>query len=255
MKPEYQHKILVVVDDKKIGDTLKNIFLAKKNDCVLVNKGESALEEIKKAEQPFSVIIANQGLGGMTGTQVLEQTREIAPDTIRVLMTSHSQIDTIIQAVNKGAIQNFIVKPWRDEDLEKAIKSSIKLYNKFLENKNILKLAKKQSTTLYELNKKLMEATKNHNKTIHTLDINIETLKKEIQTVPAQTSDSPESTPDQIIDKIIDEIKTHVKTDTGLDAQKIQTLFNSTIKGLYNKFNEIAYQNGFEMPAIKGEIK
>ena len=56
MKPEYQHKILVVVDDKKIGDTLKNIFLAKKNDCVLVNKGESALDAINKTEQPFSVI-------------------------------------------------------------------------------------------------------------------------------------------------------------------------------------------------------
>jgi len=100
-----------------------------------------------------------------------------------------------------------------------------------------------------------MEATKNHNKTIHTLDNNIETLKKEMQTVPAQISENPDSTPDQIIDKIIDEIKTHVKTDTGLDAKKIQTLFNSTVKGLYDKYNEIAYRNGFEMPAIKSEIK
>ncbi len=255
MESEYQHKILVVVDDKKNGDTLKNIFLAKKNNCVLVNKGESALEEIKKAEQPFSVIIADQELGSMTGTQVLEQAREIVPDTIRVLMTSRSQVDSIIQAVNKGAIQNFIVKPWRDEELEKAIKSSIKLYNKFLENKNILISAKKQGTTLYELNKKLMEVTKNQNKTIHTLDNDIETLRKKMRTVPAQTSDNPDTTPDQIIDEIIDELKTHVKTDTGLDAQKIQTLFNSTIKGLYDKFNEIAYRNGFEMPAIKGEIK
>lgn len=255
MKPEYQHKTLVVVDDKKIGDTLKNFFQAKKYDCVLVSTGETALEEIKKAEQPFSVIIADQGHDSMTGTQVLEQAREIAPDTIRALMTSHSQIDTIIQAVNKGAIQNFIVKPWTDEDLEKAIKSSIKLYNIFLENKNILQLAKKQSTTLYELNKELMEATKNHNQTIHTLDNDIETLKKEIQALPAQTSENTDSTPDQIIDRMIDEIKTHVKTDTGLDAQKIQTLFNSTIKGLYDKFNEIAYHNGFEMPAVKGEIK
>ncbi len=255
MKPEYQHKTLVVVDDKKIGDTLKNFFQAKKYDCVLVSTGETALEEIKKAEQPFSVIIADQGHDSMTGTQVLEQAREIAPDTIRALMTSHSQIDTIIQAVNKGAIQNFIVKPWTDEDLEKAIKSSIKLYNIFLEKKNILQLAKKPSTTLYAHNTELLEGTENRNQTIHTLDNNIETLKKEIQTVPAQTSENTDSTPDQIIDRMIDEIKTHVKTDTGLDAQKIQTLFNSTIKGLYDKFNEIAYHNGFEMPAVKGEIK
>ncbi len=243
------------MDDKKIGDTLKDIFLAKKNDCLLVNKGEAALEEIKKAEQPFSVIIADLGHDSMTGIEVLEQAKEITPDTIRVLMTSHSQVDTIINAVNKGAIQNFIATPWKDEDLEKAIISSIKLYNVFLENKNILKSAKKQSTTLYELNKELMGATKNHNKTIHTLDNNIETLKKELQTVPAQTSDNHDSTPDQIIDRMTDEIKTNLKTDTGLDAQKTQTLFNNTIKGLYDRFNEIAYRNGFEMPVIKGEIK
>ena len=251
MESKYQHKILVVDDDKKIGKAFEDVCQTKKIDHVFVTSGDFALEEIKKANKSFSVIITDQGLEGMTGTQILEHAREIIPDTIRVLMTSHSQVDTIINAVNKGAIQNFIVKPHTKESLEKAVISSIKLFDLFLEDKKLLKLAKTQSKKLYELNCQLMDATKNNNKILHELDNEIETLNTEIKDLSVQTPENSNLTPEQIID----EIKPHIKNDQGIDPEKTATLFSNTIKELYNQFNEISYRNGFEMPDIKGEIK
>ena len=165
-------------------------------------------------------------------------------------MTSHSQIDTIINAVNKGAIQNFIVKPWTEESLDKAVMSSIKLYNLFLEDKKLLKLAKKQRKKLYELDYQLIEATKSNNRIIHELDNEIKTLNSEIKDLSMKTPDNSSLTPEQIIN----EIQTHVKNDQGIDSEKTATLLKNTIKKLYDQFNEISYRNGFEMPDIKGEI-
>ncbi len=250
MESEYQHKILVVDDDKKIAKAFEDVFQKKKIDHIFVNSGDAALEEVKKAEKPFSVIITDQGMEGMTGTQTLEHAREIIPETIRVLMTSHSQIDTIINAVNKGAIQNFIVKPWTEESLDKAVVSSIKLYNLFLEDKKLLKHAKKQRKKLYELDYQLIEATKSNNRIIHELDNEIKTLNSEIKDLSMKTPDNSSLTPEQIIN----EIQTHVKTDQGIDLEKTATLLKNTIKKLYDQFNEISYRNGFEMPDIKGEI-
>ncbi|MCP4671147.1 MAG: response regulator [Desulfobacula sp.] len=251
MESEHQHKILVVDGDNKNAKTFDNVFQAKKFDHVFINSGNLALEEIKKAEKPFSVIIADQSIEGMTWTQILEYAQKTTPDTIRVLMTSHSQVDTIINAVNKGAVQNFIVKPWTEDDLARTVMSSINLYNLFFEEKKRLKLAKGQNKQLYELNCQLVETTKSNNEAIHELDNEIAALNQEIKDLSMKTPDNSSLAPEQIIDGI----KTHVKNDQGIDPEKTATLFKDTIKMLYGQFNEISHRNGFEMPDMKGEIK
>ncbi len=250
MESEYQHKILIIDDDKKANNAFTDVCQTKKIDPVFVTSSDFTLKEIKNAEKPFSVIIADQGLEGMTGTQILEHARKSIPETIRVLMASHSQFDTIMNAVNKGAIQNFIVKPWTEDSLDKAVMSSIKLYDLFLEDKKLLKLATSQSKELYEFNCRLMEATKKNNKIIHGLDNEIETLNTEIKDLSVKTPKNSSLTPEQIIDGI----KHHVKNDHGIDPEKTATLFENIIKELYDQFNAISYRNGFEMPDIKGAI-
>ena len=152
MESEYQHKVLVVDDDEQVGKTIGLILQREKIEYVLADSGESALEEIKKTKKPFSLIIADQRLGGMEGTRFLEHTKELTPDSTRFLMTAYSETETLINAVNKGSVQRYIVKPCEAKDIAKAIKSGIKLYELFLDNKKLLILAKKQNAKLYDLN-------------------------------------------------------------------------------------------------------
>lgn len=246
MDQEYQHKVLVLDDDKQVGKSIGRILQVENIEYIFANDGETALEEIKNAETPFSLIIADQRLGGMEGTLFLEYAKKLTPDTVRFLMTAYSEMDTIINAVNKGSIQRYIVKPWEHDDLVKSIRSGIKLYEFFLSNKKLLTLAKKQNSKLYELNCKLMETTKTHNKTIRELDLDIETIKKEIKELSFQAPVDP--------DTILRKIKSFTKKNNTIDSEKLEILFSSTIKDLYNQFKESSYRSGFEMPDIEGEI-
>jgi len=241
MEPEYQHKILVIDDDKQVGKAIDSISQAEKFESVFFNNGDSAIEEIKKTEKPFSLIMASQNLNGMTGTQLLENAKELTPESIRFLVTSHSELQTIINAVNKGAIQRYIAKPWEHDDLIKIIKSGIKLYELFLDNEELLNIAKKQNTKLYDLSCELMEATKSQNKTIQGLDNDIEILKKEMKNLLFKAPAN--------LNILINKIGSYASND------QIQPLFSDTIKELYGQFKELAHQNAFEMPDIKGEIK
>jgi len=247
MGSEYQHKILVIDNDKQVGKAIEGILKAETFEFIFFNNGESAIEEIKNTKKPFSLIIADQGLRGMTGTQLLEHAIKLTPESTRVLMTAHSEVKTIINAVNIGEIQRYIVKPWKDEDLTLTIKSGIKLYELFLDNKKLLNLAKNQNTKLYDLNCELMEATTTHNKTIQELDNDIEKIEKEINDLSFKAPINPAM--------LKDEITNHIKNDNGVDLQKVQTLFSNTIKDLYEQFKELAYRNAFEMPDIKGKIQ
>ncbi len=247
MESKYRHKVLVIDNDEQTERIIDRILKEAKIESVFAKSGESALDEIKNSKKPFSLIIADQDLESMKGTRFFEHTKELIPDSIRFLMTACSETKPLGNAVNKGAIQRYIVKPCEEEDLTKAIQSGIKLYELFLDNKKLLILAKKQNTKLYELNCDLMEATKTHNRIIHDLDCDIESIEKEIK---KKLSKTPVT-----LDTLIDDIENSVKNDQGIKFTKIQTIFSDTVKELYSQFNELAQRNGFEMPEIEGEIK
>jgi response regulator RpfG family c-di-GMP phosphodiesterase len=248
MEVDYHHRILVVDDDEAIGKAIGRILQTKKIDYVFVNSAESALEKIKNTKKPFSLIISDQRLNGMPGTRFLEHAKKITPDSTRFLMTAYLEMETLINAVNKGAIQKYIAKPWEHNDLVKAINSGIKRYEFFLDNEKLLKLAKKQNAKLYDLNCELMETTKTHNKAIHELDDDIKTIENKIKNLLSQTPVD--------FDTLLDEIENSIMDDNGMNPEKLKTLFSDTIRELYGQFTEIAYRNGFEMPAdIEGGIK
>ena len=246
MGSEYQHKILVVDDDVQISKAIGRILREKKIEFVTADSGESALAEIKKADKPFSIIISDQRMPEMQGSDFLDQAKKLTPNSIRFIMTAYSEMETIIKAVNKGAIQKYITKPWDHDKILNEITSAIKRFELFLENEKLLHLAKKQNTTLYDLNCELMEKTKSHNKTIHDIDQDIETLENQIKNLSAQTSIKPV--------KLQEEIENHVKETQGIDSKKTNALFSKTIEKLYEDFKELSSRNGFEMPDIEGEV-
>lgn len=246
MESEYQHRALVVDDDEQVRNIVENIFLMEKVDPVFVKNGESGLEKIKTAKAPFSLILTDQGLGGMKGTQFLEQAKNLSPHSIRFLMTGHSEIQTIIYALNQGAIQRYIVKPWKTDDLATAIRSGIRRYESFLEEERLLVLAKQQNTKLYDLNCELMETTKSHNKAIHDLDSEIEIIENQIKAFSSQKPPRAGA--------LLDEIEDTVREPSGIDPEKLEALFSKTIKSLHDQFNEMAQRSGFEMPGTEGLI-
>ena len=153
----HPHKVLVVDDEAAVGRAIGRILKSQKLLFSIVRSGEEGVAALKETDRPFSLIISDQRMQGMPGTEFLAQARKISPNTIRFLMTGYSEMDTIIKAVNQGAVQYYIEKPWQPKDLVTTIQTGVRLYDRHLESQHLFGLAKKQTARLYELNRELME--------------------------------------------------------------------------------------------------
>jgi len=99
---------------------------------------DQAYEHLKK-NPDISVILCDQRMPDKTGVQFYEEMREEYPDPIRMLITGYADIESVIDAVNRGHIFRYIKKPWTDTDVKSAIEEANKFYitNSMLSAKNV----------------------------------------------------------------------------------------------------------------------
>lgn len=97
-------------------------------------------------EEEVHVVIADQRMPGLTGTEFFERLVQINPDPIRILLTGYSDIASVIDAINKGEVYRFIDKPWNIEQIKNSIKNAADIFfmRRELKEKN-LKLQKLHS--------------------------------------------------------------------------------------------------------------
>jgi len=84
--------------------------------------GEEALKTIAQ-KGPYAVIVADMRMPGMNGIQLLVKTREIAPHTVRMMLTGNADQQTALDAVNEGHIFRFMTKPCPPELFAKALEA------------------------------------------------------------------------------------------------------------------------------------
>ncbi|WP_345951377.1 MULTISPECIES: hybrid sensor histidine kinase/response regulator [unclassified Mucilaginibacter] len=96
------------------------------------------------------VIFCDQRMPGMTGVEFFESIRPTHPHPIRILLTAYTDVDSIINAINKGNIFRYLNKPWNEADLLSAIEEA----NKFYLASSMLSVKNEELNTAYnELNK------------------------------------------------------------------------------------------------------
>ncbi len=95
--------------------------------------------EYLKANPDISIILADQKMPNKTGVAFFEEVKFEFPKPVRILITGYSDIEAVIDAVNKGHIYRYIKKPWEDDEIRLAIDESHKFYltNSLLSSKNI----------------------------------------------------------------------------------------------------------------------
>lgn len=92
----------------------------------------------------IGVIITDQRMPAMTGIEFLETILPVFPDTIRILLTGFADINAVMDAINRGQVYKYLVKPWQNEELKMYIQNALEIYHLRRENKELaqqLKLA------------------------------------------------------------------------------------------------------------------
>ncbi|PKI18161.1 sigma-54-dependent transcriptional regulator [Colwellia sp. 12G3] len=118
-------RILFVDDERAILHALERI--TKKLDAVILtaSSGQAALDIIN--ECPVDVIVSDFNMPNMDGNQLLQQVAKISPETVRMVLTAHGDMEMIVNLINNGHIWGFLQKPWDNFDLIVKLKQALQL--------------------------------------------------------------------------------------------------------------------------------
>jgi CheY-like chemotaxis protein len=123
-----ERTLLLVDDEENVIKALKRVF---KVDGYRIHTAPNAAAGFELlATNRVGVIIADEQMPGMRGSEFLHRVREIYPNVIRVLLTGFGDLPTVTEAVNRGAIFKFHSKPWQEEILRESIREAFKYYKK-----------------------------------------------------------------------------------------------------------------------------
>ncbi|WP_426417165.1 response regulator [Aestuariirhabdus sp. LZHN29] len=114
-------RILFVDDEPKILHALKWLF-RKGYDVAVAEGGQEALEQVKSFKP--DVVVSDQRMPGMTGTQLLNQVKMISPGTMRLLLTGYSDYKAVVNSVNEGEIYRFVHKPWVNSQIRSVVEEA-----------------------------------------------------------------------------------------------------------------------------------
>jgi GAF domain-containing protein/DNA-binding response OmpR family regulator len=120
-------KILVVDDEPDNLDLLYRSFYREYQ--VLRAEGGQAALEILAAQQDVAVIISDQRMPGMSGTEFLSRTAHQYPNIIRIILTGYTDVEDLVEAINAGKVFKYVTKPWDDEDLRGVVRQAVDTHN------------------------------------------------------------------------------------------------------------------------------
>jgi signal transduction histidine kinase len=119
--------ILVVDDENDNVEALERIFRLKYK-VLKATSGRQALQILDQHPEPVALIITDQRMPEMTGVEFLSRTIEKFPDTVRILLTGYTDIESVISAINSGQIYRYLTKPWDPVDLQATVDRAIERY-------------------------------------------------------------------------------------------------------------------------------
>ncbi|WP_144985599.1 HD domain-containing phosphohydrolase [Gimesia aquarii] len=146
-------KILFIDDEPHILKAFARLFRKDSFDIITTSSPTEVCELVQNDE--FALIVSDQRMPELEGTKLLEQVRELSPDTIRIILTGYADKEAAIEAINQGSVYRFLTKPWNDLELRNEIKRAIDEYSLRQENKRLQELTLSQNEELRDLNQNL----------------------------------------------------------------------------------------------------
>lgn len=116
-------KLLVVDDEPDNLDLLYRTFHREFN-VLRAESGPKALDILEREEE-IAVIISDQRMPYMSGTEFLSLTATQYPDIIRIILTGYTDVDDLVEAINTGKVFKYVTKPWDDEELKTVVRQAV----------------------------------------------------------------------------------------------------------------------------------
>ena len=144
-----KNTILIVDDQELIRDLLEDALKRERFNVLSAFSAEQALSILET--HPVDVVISDEVMPGMAGSDFLAIVRKKHPDTIRMILTGHARIESAIKAINEGEVYRFFTKPCNVFDLIVSIKQGLNQKELERENRRLLRLVKQKTAAEHSL--------------------------------------------------------------------------------------------------------
>lgn len=152
---DFQHTVLCVDDEKNILNSLKRLLRKEDYHILTASSGQEALKILNGNE--VHIVITDQRMPAMSGTEFLARVKEDFPDAIRIILTGYTDVGSITDSINKGNVYKFFLKPWNNQNLKLEIRQAIDQYDLIQDNKRLHEKVYKQNDELKRINENLEE--------------------------------------------------------------------------------------------------
>lgn len=122
-----EQTLLLVDDEASILSSLKRLLRREKYTILTASSGEEALDLLARHE--VGVILTDQRMSGISGIELLARARVMHPRTVRMVLSGYTGLDSLTEAINRGEIFKFMMKPWEESDLLQAIREAFRHYS------------------------------------------------------------------------------------------------------------------------------
>lgn len=147
-------RVLLLVDDEtNILNALKRSLRRDGYRILTANSGAEGLTVL--AGQSVGVIVSDQRMPQMTGAEFLCEVKTLYPETMRIMLSGYTDLESVTSAINEGAIYKFLTKPWDDELLRNNIRQAFEHYEMARENLRLTEQLGGANEELLRLNRLL----------------------------------------------------------------------------------------------------
>ncbi len=165
--------VLFVDDEPNVLNALRRLLRKEEYSTIFADSGQKGLELL--SEHEVHLVVSDQRMPDMEGTQFLQKVKQISPDAVRVILSGYADAAVIVESINKGEVYRFIAKPWNDDSLKASLRQCLNHYEILRQNKALLEQTRQQNDQLRNLNEHLEEMVELRTK---SLQLSQEILEK-----------------------------------------------------------------------------
>ncbi len=225
-------KLLLVDDEPQILESLTQLF-DYDYKVLTATSGEAALS-LLNSHRDTAIVISDQRMGGMRGVDLLRHVKQLIPESMRILLTGYSDLESVLQSVNVGEVFRYVRKPWQPDTLKSIVALAAATYILRGQREKRLDSAPEPSPSLVNALKTLPPTPEPPAENPTSLDIAptpstpaINDAPKPIEPTPAEPTTPAQIEPEFLsdVEKTLDTLPVHLDlSDLSDDIQPIENL-------------------------------
>ena len=126
MQINYREFSVLYVDDEPANLTAFRYSLEDQFQVLTASGAEEALRLL--ATERVAVLLSDQRMPGMTGSQLCAKVRDLYPDIVRMVVSAYADLSAALEAINNGQVSRYILKPWREEELAATLRTAVEAF-------------------------------------------------------------------------------------------------------------------------------